>query len=140
VKALEKSLNAILQKFNDLTNQTTQVQTQERTDHGEKSGVSLSSEFVIAVKELIQNLITVALYHDRIINSNIAYDPATLVDFYYNIAKGSSDSPDLRISWLLNIAKLQLDVQTHTHSLPLFELQFKFSASLLLNFFDFCSY
>jgi hypothetical protein len=90
---LQKSLNGIIENLENELKSSAYFQT-----------------FLTAVKELIQNLITVALYHDRLNNSDIVYDPATLVDFYYNIAKGSSYSPDLRISWLFNIAKLQLDV------------------------------
>jgi len=112
VKALEKSLNTIVLELGDATKQITAapVPNQNQVNVSTAELGTVSSEYGAAVKELIQNLITVALYHDRINDSTNVYDPATLVDFYYNIAKGSSYSPDLRISWLLNIAKFQINM------------------------------
>jgi hypothetical protein len=41
-------------------------------------------------------------------------DPEMLLDLMYRIAKGYQNSPDLRLTWLANMAQQHVEVHTDT--------------------------
>ena len=41
-------------------------------------------------------------------------DPEMLLDLMYRIAKGYQNSPDLRLTWLANMAQQHVEVHTYT--------------------------
>ena len=42
-------------------------------------------------------------------------DPEMLLDLMYRIAKGYQTSPDLRLTWLQNMAAKHSEVRVHSH-------------------------
>lgn len=49
-------------------------------------------------------------------------DPEMLMDLMYRIAKGYQNSPDLRLTWLANMAQKHMEVCTHTSTAELVNL------------------
>ncbi|PAA86258.1 hypothetical protein BOX15_Mlig030368g1 [Macrostomum lignano] len=62
------------------------------------------------VQDLVLNLHTIL--SDTIKMKEFAEDPEMLVDLMYRVAKGYANSPDLRLTWLQNMARQHL---THKH-------------------------
>ena len=50
-------------------------------------------------------------------------DPEMLIDLMYRIAKGYQNSPDLRLTWLQNMAAKHIEVEKYKHACNLFSLQ-----------------
>lgn len=72
------------------------------------------SSFPDQVQELVFNLHMIL--SDTIRMKEYQEDPEMLMDLMYRIAKGYQNSPDLRLTWLLNMAQKHLDRGNHTEA------------------------
>jgi hypothetical protein len=73
----------------------------------------LNVTFVYQVKDLVFNLHMIL--SDTVKMKEFQEDPEMLMDLMYRIAKGYQNSPDLRLTWLANMAQKHMEVCTHTH-------------------------
>lgn len=72
----------------------------------------LNITFVCQVKDLVFNLHMIL--SDTVKMKEFQEDPEMLMDLMYRIAKGYQNSPDLRLTWLANMAQKHMEVRTHT--------------------------
>jgi dedicator of cytokinesis protein 6/7/8 len=66
------------------------------------------------VKDLIFNLHMIL--SDTVKMKEFQEDPEMLIDLMYRIARGYRNSPDLRLTWLNNMAKKHLERGNHTEA------------------------
>ncbi|XP_069619933.1 dedicator of cytokinesis protein 8 isoform X2 [Ranitomeya imitator] len=70
--------------------------------------------FPVQVKELLHNLNSILL--DTVKMRAFQKDPEMLMDLMYRIAKGYQTSPDLRLTWLQNMAEKHVKVKCYTEA------------------------
>jgi hypothetical protein len=70
------------------------------------------NDFVFQVKDLVFNLHMIL--SDTVKMKEFQEDPEMLLDLMYRIAKGYQNSPDLRLTWLANMAQQHVEVCTDT--------------------------
>ncbi|XKL65388.1 hypothetical protein PGB90_008808 [Kerria lacca] len=66
------------------------------------------------VKDLVFNLYMIL--SDTVKMKEFQEDPEMLLDLMYRIAKGYQNSPDLRVTWLANMAKKHMENNNHTEA------------------------
>lgn len=66
-------------------------------------------QFVKQVEELTQRLKAILQDNDLIIQTNTS-DPELIADLYHRISQSYAHSPDLRVTWLENLAKFHIKV------------------------------
>ena len=67
------------------------------------------------MKDLVFNLHMIL--SDTVKMKEFQEDPEMLLDLMYRIAKGYQNSPDLRLTWLANMAQQHVEVHTDTHTI-----------------------
>jgi len=70
------------------------------------------NDFLCQVKDLVFNLHMIL--SDTVKMKEFQEDPEMLLDLMYRIAKGYQNSPDLRLTWLANMAQQHVEVRTDT--------------------------
>ena len=70
------------------------------------------TDFLCQVKDLVFNLHMIL--SDTVKMKEFQEDPEMLLDLMYRIAKGYQNSPDLRLTWLANMAQQHVEVRTDT--------------------------
>ena len=70
------------------------------------------NDFFCQVKDLVFNLHMIL--SDTVKMKEFQEDPEMLLDLMYRIAKGYQNSPDLRLTWLANMAQQHVEVHTDT--------------------------
>nr|CAD7198766.1 unnamed protein product [Timema douglasi] len=68
----------------------------------------------IQVKDLVFNLHMIL--SDTVKMKEFQEDPEMLLDLMYRIAKGYQNSPDLRLTWLANMAQKHMERKNHTEA------------------------
>jgi hypothetical protein len=66
--------------------------------------------FHFKVKDLVFNLHMIL--SDTVKMKEFQEDPEMLMDLMYRIAKGYQNSPDLRVTWLANMAQKHMEVRS----------------------------
>jgi len=77
-------------------------------DFSSSSINSGTKDFGGSVAELIARMFRLIDYSAKIYGSNVRNDPETIAEVYLRISNDYFDSPDLRVQWLLNLAKFQV--------------------------------
>lgn len=72
----------------------------------------MNNNFPYQVKDLVFNLHMIL--SDTVKMKEFQEDPEMLMDLMYRIAKGYQNSPDLRLTWLANMAQKHMEVCTDT--------------------------
>ncbi|XP_059491152.1 dedicator of cytokinesis protein 7 isoform X2 [Neocloeon triangulifer] len=82
--------------------------------YAEEDNEMQDTSFPEQVKDLIFNLHMIL--SDTVKMKEFQEDPEMLIDLMYRIARGYRNSPDLRLTWLSNMAKKHLERGNHTEA------------------------
>lgn len=80
-------------------------------EYGERDVELQETTFPEQVRDLVFNLHMIL--SDTIKMKEFQEDPEMLLDLMYRIAKGYQNSPDLRLTWLANMAKKHMERGNH---------------------------
>ncbi|XP_021924154.1 dedicator of cytokinesis protein 6 isoform X3 [Zootermopsis nevadensis] len=82
--------------------------------YAEKDAELQDTTFPEQVKDLVFNLHMIL--SDTVKMKEFQEDPEMLMDLMYRIAKGYQNSPDLRLTWLANMAQKHMERNNHTEA------------------------
>ncbi|KAJ8913567.1 hypothetical protein NQ315_017118 [Exocentrus adspersus] len=83
-------------------------------EYGERDSELQETTFPEQVRDLVFNLHMIL--SDTVKMKEFQEDPEMLLDLMYRIAKGYQNSPDLRLTWLANMAQKHMERGNHTEA------------------------
>ncbi|KAG5883156.1 hypothetical protein JTB14_033407 [Gonioctena quinquepunctata] len=83
-------------------------------EYGERDAELQETTFPEQVRDLVFNLHMIL--SDTVKMKEFQEDPEMLLDLMYRIAKGYQNSPDLRLTWLANMAQKHMERGNHTEA------------------------
>ncbi|CAG9858416.1 unnamed protein product [Phyllotreta striolata] len=83
-------------------------------EYGERDAELQDTTFPEQVRDLVFNLHMIL--SDTVKMKEFQEDPEMLLDLMYRIAKGYQNSPDLRLTWLANMAQKHMERGNHTEA------------------------
>ncbi|KAM4052801.1 dedicator of cytokinesis protein 8 isoform 2-T2 [Anomaloglossus baeobatrachus] len=108
------SLASLVGKSQDFNEEYLRKSLRSILAYAEEDEDMQSTMFPMQVKELLHNLNSILL--DTVKMRAFQKDPEMLMDLMYRIAKGYQTSPDLRLTWLQNMAEKHVKVKCYTEA------------------------